>query len=137
PVAELQQRLYSENDLERLGAAQALRRHGREAAPAVRDLIKVMQEDADPRVRHAAAQALGEIGPPAAPAVPVLIRILVNGTDEPLWMEMGSGTMLFVGSWLVDQQPSGCSKGPTTHQKKSRGSEVGTCPEGISRSCPD
>jgi HEAT repeat protein len=60
---------------DRLVAVRALARCGAAAAPAVPDVIGLLQ-DAEPNVRWNAARTLGLIGPPARAAVPALVATL-------------------------------------------------------------
>jgi HEAT repeat protein len=62
-------------------ALSAIATMGKDAAPAVPQLIPLLS-DSDPVVRRLAAYALGEIGAPAAtPALPEL-RKLINDTER-------------------------------------------------------
>jgi len=67
--------LHSSDSYERSVAAEALADVGREAAPAVPDLIGVIHDDFK-QVGWFAVEALGAIGPEAEEAVPVLIELL-------------------------------------------------------------
>ena len=62
-------------------AAEVLGRMGPDAAPAVNDLV-VLLDDPDLEVRKVAARTLGRIGPEAAAAVPALMQTLLR--EEPV-----------------------------------------------------
>jgi HEAT repeat protein len=75
PREQWQTELASRDATLRRSAAFALGKLGAQAAPAVRDLRRALN-DPDPTVADAAAYALGEIGPQAANAVDDLVALL-------------------------------------------------------------
>lgn len=77
----LQQSLRNNDPLIRKQAAEVLGRMGPDAAPAVNDLV-VLLDDPDLEVRKVAARTLGRIGPEAAAAVPALMQTLLR--EEPV-----------------------------------------------------
>jgi HEAT repeat protein len=79
-LAQLIARLKSDDWAERLHAALALGRMGREAATAVPDLVET-SKDGDPYVRKGAILALGDIGADAAAAVPALGQVLRHDAE--------------------------------------------------------
>lgn len=65
-------------------AAQLLGDLGRDAKPAVPDLVRALD---DPEASFAAARALGRLGPAAEPAVGKLARVAKEATDPAVRME--------------------------------------------------
>ena len=80
-IPYLQQSLRNNDPTIRKQAAEVLGRMGPDAAPAVNDLV-VLLDDPDLEVRKVAARTLGRIGPEAAAAVPALMQTLLR--EEPV-----------------------------------------------------
>ena len=72
----------------RLGACQALAKYGKEAEPAVPELLKPLEAD-HLWLRVQAAEALNGIGAPAMKAVPDLLKRIARGPtkEDPRGME--------------------------------------------------
>jgi hypothetical protein len=62
-------------------AAQLLGKMGVEAAPAVDELIGLLNHE-NPHARRAAIYAIGEIGPAASKAIPVLEKLLAEDASQ-------------------------------------------------------
>lgn len=80
-VPALRAALHDRDALVRAAAAQALAETGALAAPAVPDLIAIVEKDADAPARLQATLALGNIGESAKDAVPVLVERLRRETE--------------------------------------------------------
>jgi len=80
-IAGLTTALKDGNSLVRKGAAGALARAGKAAAPAVPALASLLK-DPEGEVVAAAIAALGKVGPDAAAAVPALVEALKTGSAQ-------------------------------------------------------
>ncbi|HEY7156829.1 MAG TPA: HEAT repeat domain-containing protein [Gemmataceae bacterium] len=82
------------SDGERVPALRALARYGAEAAPAIPQAIKLLDDD-ESEVRWNAARTLGKIGPAAREAVPALVAALKD--DDALVREHAAEALGDIG----------------------------------------
>jgi HEAT repeat protein len=75
-VATLRKQLINRDNEVRRKAARDLADLGKDAKPAMKDLMARLTRDKDLYVRRYSAQALGAIGPDAKPAIPALRKAL-------------------------------------------------------------